>query len=117
MVSVAHSRPDSLNNDIASDVAKAEAMTLTALLPIKIAPMSPSRSARKRSTSNARRLPLLANWRMRASEAAVSAVSALEKNAEAIINSNIVAAIHHKSALIIDWPQSHHGRPQSAHHR
>ena len=83
-----------------TEVASAEAMTFTALLPIRIEPMSPSRSLRSRSTSMARRLPLPANWRMRASEAAVSAVSALEKKAEAKISSRIMAMSQRRSPVI-----------------
>ena len=75
----------------AADVATAEARTLTALLPIKIAPISVSLSLRSFSTVAARREPLRANCRIRASEAAVRAVSALEKKADKNINNKIAA--------------------------
>ena len=96
MAIVAQTSPPSPNSEMATLVAKAEPRTLTALLPIRIDPISPSRSARNASTVRARSLPLLANWRIRASDAAVNAVSALEKKAEAIISSTMINAKSHR---------------------
>ena len=49
--------------------------------------------------------PLPANWRMRASEAAVSAVSALEKKAEAKISSRMMAMSPRRSPVIGLYPE------------
>ena len=92
---VAQTRPPSPNKAIAKLVARADPRTFTALLPIRIDPISPSRSARSFSTILARLSPLLVSWRMRASDAAVSAVSALEKKADATISKPIVSANSH----------------------
>ena len=117
MIKVAHNRPPSSNKVMKIEVANADAITLTALLPIKIAPINPSRSARNRSTMLARLLPLLASARMRASEAAVKAVSALEKKAEAMINSATISNRDNSSPLIKRVPLANRLRDPAAHHR
>ena len=94
---VASTSPPSPKTEIAKEVATAEAMTFTRLLPIKIEPIRVSLSCRSFSTICAFLFPLRAICLMRASEAAVSAVSALEKKAENR-TSRIIAAI---SSIII----------------
>ena len=100
MAMVAQTNPPSPNSDMATLVASADPNTLTALLPISIDPIRPSRSARSSSTMAARPLPLVASWRIRASDAAVKAVSALEKNADAKIKNKMIRAKTHRLASI-----------------
>ena len=89
---VATATPLSPVSEIAADVAIEDASTFTALLPTRIAPISRSLFLRSFSTIWARLRPLRASWRMRASDAAVRAVSALEKKADRHI-SNIMTQI------------------------
>ena len=71
----------------------------------------PRRCHHTTRTRRAWRLSLrLTNWRIRASEAAVSAVSALEKNADNKINNRIRAISPVRDSHIIDSsPDSHAG--------
>ena len=111
ITNVATATPLSPVRAIAAEVARAEAMIFTALLPIKIVEISCSLLVCRASTRAAWRLPLrLTNWRIRASEAAVSAVSALEKNADNKINNRIRAISPVRDSHIIDSsPDSHAG--------
>jgi 1,6-anhydro-N-acetylmuramate kinase len=78
----AKATPPSPNKVIAVPVARAEARTLTALLPISRVLIRRSRFDLKSLTIEALLSPFLDNWCILASDAAVKAVSELEKKAE-----------------------------------
>src|SRR6202020_2949131 len=78
----AYSTPPSPNHAVRMPVASAEAPILAMLLPSSSAPIIRSRIANRLETTPASRLPCFDSRSMLARDAAVSAVSLAEKNAE-----------------------------------
>src|SRR5690606_35815071 len=81
-------------------VAMEDARILARLLPIRSAPISRSRRLMRRWTNPARSSPLCSSVCIRARDAAVSAVSDPEKNAERMTQSRMMPHITQSSKAI-----------------
>src|SRR3984893_18566708 len=97
MSPVAKSGPRSPASATRTLVKNAEEATLTSVWPRSVVPISRARLASSRLTRAARRSPFFSKACMRAREAAVSAVSDAEKNADSATHKRMVAIASHRS--------------------